>query len=320
MPKNKQAALQSFIERVFQMGTDDSKNEIDDDVTILFADISRSTAMYEALGDKKARQLIYACLSIMTEIAEKHNGTVVKTIGDEIMCTFSMANDAADAAEAMHRALKNTTKITNPPNIRIGFHSGEVIRENNDVYGDAVNVASRMADMAKPRQIITTAKTLHELAPYYQARVRCIDRTILKGKQGNINIYELIWEKNDATLIVKRPSHSPVITSRLKICLGNQIIEVNDQRNCVTMGRQAHNDLVVQDTRASRSHARIELRRGKFYLIDEQSSNGTYLLAQEKESVRVRHDEVILSGQGVIGLGSDVTPDLPDAIHFEIKS
>jgi len=302
------------------MRTDDSKKEHDNEMTILFADISRSTAIYEALGDLKARKLIYACLAIMIDVAEKHNGVVIKTIGDEIMCTFPIANDAAAAAEEMHRALENPAGISNPPNIRIGFHSGEVIKENNDVYGDAVNVASRMADMAKQRQIITTAKTVSELAPYYYARTRCIDRTILKGKKGKINIYELIWEENDATLVVKRSSPSPVITSRLKIRLGDRVIEINDQRNCVTMGRQAHNDLMVQDTRASRSHARIELRRGKFYLIDQQSSNGTYLLAEKKESLRVKHDEVVLTGKGVIGLGSDVTPDSPDAIHFTIES
>jgi class 3 adenylate cyclase len=302
------------------MRTDDSKNESDNDVTILFADISRSTAIYEVLGDIKARQLIYACLSLMTDVTAKHNGSVIKTIGDEIMCTFPIANDAAAAAEAMQRGLKNTSQITNPPNIRIGFHSGEVIKEDDDVFGDAVNVASRMADMAKPRQIVTTAKTINELSPYYQMRIRCIDRTFLKGKRGNISIYELIWEKNDATLIVRRSETSPVMTSRLKISLDSKVIEINEQRNCVTMGRQSHNDLVVQDTRASRSHARIELRRGKFYLIDEQSSNGTYLLAEKKESLRVRHDEVVLTGKGVIGLGSDVTPDSPDAIHFKIES
>ncbi len=302
------------------MGTDDSIDESDDDVTILFADISRSTALYEALGDIKARQLIYTCLKIMTDVTEKHDGAVIKTIGDEIMCTFPVANNAAAAAEEMHRALERIPKISNPPNIRIGFHSGDVIKENNDVYGDVVNVASRMADMAKPRQIITTAKTVNELAPYYQVRTRCIDRMILKGKKGNINIYELIWEENDATLIVKKSSHTSVITSRMKICLSAEKIEINDQRNCVTMGRQAHNDLVVQDTRASRSHARIELRRGKFYLIDQQSSNGTYLLTEKKESLRVKHDEVVLTGKGVIGLGSDITSDSPDAIHFIIES
>ena len=302
------------------MGTDDSRQESDDEVTILFADISRSTSIYETLGDIKARQLIHTCLSLMTDVTKKHNGDVIKTIGDEIMCTFPMANDAAAAAEAMHRVLESASEITNPPNIRIGFHSGEVVEENNDVYGDAVNVASRMADMAKPRQIITTAKTVNELEPYYQARTRNIKHMLLKGKRGNINVYELIWEENDATLIVSRSSPSPAITSRLKIRLGAKIIEINDQRNCVTMGRQSHNDLVVQDTRSSRSHARIELRRGKFYLIDQQSSNGTYLLTEKKESLRVKHDEVVLTGNGIIGLGSDVTPDSSDAIHFEIQS
>jgi len=57
-------------------------------IAILFADICGSTALYEKLGDLLARQLIARCISIMKGTLSTHNGTLIKTIGDEILCTF----------------------------------------------------------------------------------------------------------------------------------------------------------------------------------------------------------------------------------------
>ena len=67
-------------------------------LAIVFADISGSTRLYESLGDQTARQLIAECLEVMTEQVAKYSGTVIKTIGDEIMCTFPSANQAVEAA------------------------------------------------------------------------------------------------------------------------------------------------------------------------------------------------------------------------------
>ena len=57
-------------------------------LAILFADIAKSTHLYETLGDKMAQNLIGRCLTLFSRVAEAHQGTVIKTIGDEIMCTF----------------------------------------------------------------------------------------------------------------------------------------------------------------------------------------------------------------------------------------
>jgi len=95
------------------------------------------------------------------------------------------------------------------------------------------------------------------------------------------------------------------------------IIEISQERPNVTMGRQRHNDLVVQDNRVSRSHARFEYRKGKFVLID-QSTNGTYVFIKGKKGMNLKQDELPVHGSGIIGLGRKVTSDSPQAIHFTI--
>ena len=74
-------------------------------LAILFADIAKSTQLYETLGDKDAKQLIDSCIAYLTKVTVDHHGTVVKTIGDEIMCTFPLAQDAINASVAMHEAI-----------------------------------------------------------------------------------------------------------------------------------------------------------------------------------------------------------------------
>ena len=291
-------------------------------LAILFADIAKSTHLYETLGNKTAQSLIGACLSLLAKITAQHNGTVIKTIGDEIMCTFPTADKAVEAAIAMNRDLERLSISdmpgVTPPNIYVGIQFGPVIREDNDVFGDAVNVAARMVSMAKQRQIVTTDDTVLALSVQHKSSTRVIDKTTVKGKSGEMNIYEVIWEKQDATVMVDESLDARKIESRMQLKFQGVTIEVDQSRPSITLGRQAHNDVVVNDERVSRTHARIEYRRGKFILID-QSTNGTFAFIQGKKTVTLRRDEATLLGNGIIGLGREVNDQSPVAIHYTIQ-
>ena len=117
-------------------------------VTILFADISGSTRLYELLGDAPARAKVASCLKLLTDVTERYGGTVIKTIGDEIMCTYPDAETAVNAACEMHEILMDdiTETVSGLISlaIRVGLHHGPAILEAGDVYGDAVNVAARL--------------------------------------------------------------------------------------------------------------------------------------------------------------------------------
>src|SRR5689334_17305305 len=112
-------------------------------LAVMFADICGSTALYDRLGDDMARMLISKCISVMLDKVSTYRGTLIKTIGDEILCTFHSAEDAMNAASAMQNAIENGNHgEENPMHIRIGFHYGDVICETGDVFGDTVNVAA----------------------------------------------------------------------------------------------------------------------------------------------------------------------------------
>ncbi len=81
--------------------------------------------------------------------------------------------------------------------IRIGFHYGDVLREDNDIYGDAVNVAARVAAITRANQIMATTAVVDALPLSMHDKVRKILRADIKGKQEQLDIHQVMWELED---------------------------------------------------------------------------------------------------------------------------
>lgn len=289
-------------------------------LAILFADVCGSTKLYEIHGDAKAREAIAKCVALMSESTARQGGTVIKTIGDEVMSTFKTADDAAQAAAEMQEGITEGMSIDGKPlAIRIGFHFGPALLENNDVFGDAVNIAARMAGQAKAGQIITTNVTLESLSDIWQASTRQIDLASVKGKKDEIALYEVLWQRENVTRMATMAFAPPTQQKQARMVLEYQGMkaECNADHNSVVMGRQEGNDLVVKHNLISRLHCKVDYRKGNFILTD-QSINGTYVRSNDGEEAFVRRDAFTLKGAGCLGLGQSIGPESPDAVRFEI--
>jgi class 3 adenylate cyclase len=286
-------------------------------LAILFADVSGSTKLYETLGNTRAETLIAQALEVLSQATVRHTGTVVKKIGDELMCTFPSAGDAADAAKDMQRSLKQAiamgTISYESLSIRIGFHFGPVIPKAGDVFGDAVNVAARVVAQAKKRQILTTKETVSEM-PAESESLRFIDRAAVKGKKEVLELFEVIWDFENLTIVQNIFEEKPK-AARLTVAFGNSTVELNHERQALHIGRGVENDFVVPEPLASRSHARIEFRRDRFVLVD-QSINGTFVAIAGKKEVLLRRDEIVLTGTGLISLGKSTTVQPEMCLQF----
>ena len=140
------------------------------ELAILFADVVGSTKLYELMGDAKARVTVQDCIDRMTRATEEHDGHVIKTMGDEVMCTFENVDDAVEAAAKMQQMISDDLSVDDVPvAIRVGFHYGPVMLEEGDVFGGAVHTASRMTNQAKAAQIITTAVAVGKMSPDWQS-------------------------------------------------------------------------------------------------------------------------------------------------------
>jgi len=131
----------------------------DIELAILFADVVGSTRIYEVMGDARARDMVLTCVDLMRSATERHHGTVIKTIGDEVMATFPTPNDAVNSGSQMQHDIRTRADLRvegQPIAIRIGCHFGPVVLENRDIFGAAVHTANRMTSQAKAGQIMIT--------------------------------------------------------------------------------------------------------------------------------------------------------------------
>ena len=289
------------------------------ELAILFSDVVGSTKLYELMGDLKARETVARCIDAMTRATETCGGTVIKTMGDEIMATFETADAAADAAGTMQKMISEGMENNDVPvAIRVGFHFGPVMLEDADVFGGAVHIASRMTTTAKAGQIITTRETMERLTPDWQSNTRQIDLAHVRGASEEIAICEVLWQPEESTRMLPRIDWGETAEEkpqRLLLRYRGQEIVVDESRPNVSIGRSEDSDLVIKDTLISRLHARIEFIRGKFMLVDE-STNGTCVLQNNGEEQFVRRDSLQIKGRGSIGLGRVPQADSPQAIHF----
>lgn len=293
------------------------------EVAILFADVVGSTQLYDKFGDTKASETVAACLDVMKDATLQYDGTVIKTIGDEVMSTFPTVEGAMSAAAVMQTRITADNKKEGriPVSIRIGCHYGPVVQERNDIFGAAVHTANRMTSQAKARQIVISGDTVEKMSPDFVKQTRQIDVATVRGKLDEIALYEFLWNPEEATSMLPTIDWEKHDRSASKIVLtfGDQTIDVHDKHKSVSIGRADDNDLVIKGNLISRIHAKVEMRRGKFVLVD-QSTNGTFLQNVQGEETFVRRDTTNLIGEGTIGLGRTESPGTALAIHYKTVS
>ena len=293
-------------------------------VAVLFADVVGSTRLYEVLGDHAARDLIVACVQVMRDATERNRGSVIKTIGDEILAIFPTPDDAVNAAAEMQHDVASHPALQVQGQhlaIRIGCHFGPVVLENRDIFGATVHTANRMTSQAKAGQIILTGDTVQRLLPEWRAMTRQIDVTPVRGHAEEFELFEVLWQQEDATSMLPsievdaRTGHRP---KRVRLRYQGKEYLLGEGRESLTLGRAEDNDIVVKGTLISRIHARVELARNKVLLVD-QSTNGSFVTTQDGKEAFVRRDSVALQGSGLIGLGHLPDPGAPDSILYRLE-
>src|SRR5215467_2342000 len=206
--------------------------------TILCVDVCGSTKLYDALGNTRALAVIGKALALLSQAASRHSGTIVKTIGDELMCTFSTVGDAAIAAEDMQRSLRQSIRNGDVDvksfAVRVGLHSGPVISHSADIFGGAVLVARRVTSEAKPGQILIGKETLRWLPNAIAARTRFIGRI----EQEPFELFELIWDNDNNNITLGQDKlESKRGHTRAKVRFRETTLVVGFDRPTIRLGR-----------------------------------------------------------------------------------
>lgn len=295
----------------------------------MFVDISGSSRLYQQLGDSAAHRRVRDCLGILRDIVETQGGRVMKHIGDGLMCDFTDADTALLAAEAMQVAIDNEANGLDPRlGIHIGCHVGPVINSGGDLFGDTVNIAARVLDMAREDQIVITQDIAEQLSEPLQRNVRLLHAVNVKGRRDALTTFDYIWRKQGELTIVGQAAPAivgqaaPAPISRLRLRFGDRELWLDRTAlSAINLGRSAECHVIVPDPEASRLHAVIEARGDRFVLMD-RSSNGTYVAWEGAAEVCLKREEMILPARGRIALGLSTSQTQATLVEFsrEVRS
>lgn len=271
--------------------------------TVLFVDVVDSVKLYVSLGDLLAREVIRGFLSNIRSCATRANGIVLKEIGDALMCRFESPEAAVRASISMHQ-IGHTQYCDSPAklSVRIAFHSGPVVSESEDIFGDTVNVAARVAALCRSGRTLTTAATVLKLPSSGDWRAVSVAKRKLKGHAAETELYEILWGVALTTTSRRKFSLPDRIYESLFLTHDDRAFTLKGECDPFRIGSDSANSLVIKDDGTSREHARIEWFSGKFVLIDH-STNGTFVVVDDKEPFRLMGEMFSLHDCGVLGFG-----------------
>ena len=298
--------------------------------TVLFADLRGSTSMYEKLGNVDAAAVVTQSVALLARIVTSTHGHVVKTLGDGLLAMFDSPSFAVAAADEMHQSMQriNAPDVSALPagarlmplKLQVGLAMGEVMEISGDVFGDAVNVAARLLDHAGDNETLATETVLDGLNDLERSRFRSLDRMQLRGRVEPVRVH--ILDATDgfgdypATILGDFSPAAEPEGIRLVWLDINRIYTGGDLP--VELGRGPQVPYGIDDTRVSRSHARIDWHGGTFSLTD-LSYNGTYVrFDHDPEIISLRRGTCTLHGSGVIGLGTSPVDITCPIVRFEI--
>ncbi len=279
---------------------------------ILFADICDSVGTFDRQGNTRAQVRVSTSLHSMAAVVEARGGTVFRSFGDEILAHFPDADMALQAA----RDIQNNP-LTDQTAIKCGIGFGTVIFDDGEMYGQAVNLSSRMMSWAKAGEIITWSDCISALTPALARSCSKMTTTSIKGSADPIEIWSCGAGLNPATVTMHHDVSPGPKESRLVLHSSSETQIFTARDVPFSIGRDPSCRLVLAKKHVSRFHLKVGFFRGNFRLEDT-SSNGTYVRAFDADCIKILREHFILHGTGQIGLGDDPARDDVTRLDYEL--
>jgi adenylate cyclase len=294
--------------------------------TVVFADLVGSTGIFERLGDETAGRFVTQLTSALSKTFEEHKGRVVKLLGDGLFVVFPAETDAVAACISIQARLKEKPVYPggsgHAVQMQMGIEAGEVVEIDGDCYGDAVNSAARLADLAGAEQILTSQRVRGVLPPMQQAQMRSLGPMYLRGKNEVTEVFRVDWQADhdsDAT-VMGVSMFKPGKDTALEVSALGRTLRLEPQGEKLTIGRATTASLSINDARVSRVHATIEWRGGHFILGDASSFGTWVYMGNQSAPVVLRRTDCILVGQGQITLGCERGAENAPVVTFSVQA
>ena len=219
-------------------------------IAVMFTDIIGSAFFFERRGDIEGRSMIQEHNDILFPLITNHKGTIVKTIGDSIMAYFNTPEDGVRSAIAIQRALfkrNRNKKDEDRIRVRIGLNYGRGIVQEHDVFGDVVNVASKVESLAGAEDILISEPIYRQIRRTEDILCRYFNSLNLKWKNETVDIYRVVWRRDEDRVVSKTRSLKAAVSSaaqtqRVRNILYLEILREDDNKVRVSCCEKAEGE------------------------------------------------------------------------------
>ena len=320
--------------------------------TIVFVDLTGSSAAYESFDSKVVAGMVSRITHWVSRVSEGHGGRTVKLLGDGVLLQFEASIQALSAAVFLQQ--RYTGYLGEVPDalrlaMKIGLASGSVVQLDADSYGDPVNLAARLCDMAgahaiwADESVFEGARTRHAAPPapastsasaeirtlsWPEVRRRPLGLMRLPGLTQPRSVFQVLWNADVAPDQLTRPGNladllaqaQGTIQPTLHLRWMEHSRVFDPKAGKIRIGRTEDNDLMIADQRVSREHARIDWQDGACVLTDLSSYGTTVRFADAAgPEVQLRRSSCVLHSSGEIALGAQFSDFTAPVLFFELQ-
>lgn len=298
------------------------------ELTIAFVDLTGSVSVFETLGNDRATKAVTKLTQWIGSVGLENGGKVVKMLGDGVLLSFTNNRSAVETMTQIQQ--EHSQRVAQWPNrlklmMQIGMARGQVVQVDGDCFGDAVNVASRLSDLAGPEQILTTDTVIRKLGTRSGVRSRSLGPMRIKGRVEPCEVFRIEWQAEMLSEFLTLPADLHALRKNTESVFGgielgwlDASLSFNLTDLPLKIGRVPEADFVVNDPRVSRMHASIDIRSGN-YVIEDTSSYGTWVrFAGVDNVISLRRQECLLHSDGEIAMGAPFTDFSIPTVSFRL--
>jgi adenylate cyclase len=298
------------------------------ELTIAFVDLTGSVSVFETLGNDRATIAVTKLTQWIGSVGVENSGTVVKMLGDGVLFSFTSNRHAVETMIQIQQ--EHSKRVAQWPNrlklmMQIGMARGQVVQVDGDCFGDAVNVASRLSDLAGQEQILVTDSVVRKLGPRDGVRSRSLGPMRIKGRAEACEVFRIEWQPEMLSEFLTLPADLHQLGMSAESVFGGIELGWLDSSHSFNLtdlplkvGRVPEADFVVNDPRVSRMHASIDIRSGN-YVLEDISSYGTWVRFDGAENaISLRRQECLLHSDGEIAMGAPFTDFSAPTVSFKL--
>jgi class 3 adenylate cyclase len=298
------------------------------ELTIAFVDLTGSVSVFETLGNDRAARAVTKLTQWIGSVGLEHNGKVVKMLGDGVLLSFTNNRLAVECMSLIQQ--EHAQRVAQWPNrlkllMQIGMARGQVVQVDGDCFGDAVNVASRLSDLAGPEQILANETVIRKLGQRHQVRSRSLGPIRIKGRVEPAEVFRIEWQTEMLSEFLTLPADLHALRKTTESVFGGIELGWLDENRSFNLtdlplkvGRVPEADFVINDPRVSRLHASIDIRSGN-YLLEDISSYGTWVrFVGMENAIALRRQECLLHSDGEFAMGAPFTDISAPIVSFRL--